>query len=439
MRYEELVARNRAAYEQRKKKERQAALIKYSKYAVMLAVCGTASYIVWNKYEARKERESALAAEEARRIEEAAYRKAEEQRLAAEEAQRKRTEERLAQQRKLEEERWAREKKQAEERLAWERKLEEERLAREKARQEREDERLARVKQREEERLAWERKLEEERLAREKARQEREEKMADDRRRQEEERKASEQSELAAERKRQEKKRVKDSKYQLDFFAAQRDIGGSVLEPLVRKLNNNIDDKDMFNTSSRNARAVALSKISGSIGPVYYSQRITTKKITSTQAIGGFDGHMNGGLVSGTVYGPVTSVKEKVGGYVANVPAGFKKGFENLMSVARRGHSRANAEAGACIFVDAAKGQIGIDDRTALTMFTKAADLGDSDAMYMQAFCLFYGIGRMSNNEKDVREAYRILTKWKSQPGAQSLRDSGWAHRRLKEARQLGY
>ena len=435
MRYEELVAKNRADYEQRKKKERQAALIKYSMYAVMLAVWVAASFIIWNYYEARKKRESALAAEEARRIEEAANRKAEEQRLAAEEAKRKRTEERLAQQRKLEEERWARDKKQAEERIAWERKLEEERLAREKARQEREEERLARARQREEERIAWERKLEEERLARGKARQEREEKMADDRRRQEEERKASEQMKLAAERKRQEKKHIKDSKYQLDFLAAQRDIGGSVLKALVHKLNNNIYDSDMSNTSSRNARAVALSKISGSIGPINYSRRITTK--TSTQAIGGFDGYVGGDVVSGTVYGPVTTIKE--GSYVANVPAGFKKGFENLMSVARRGHSRANAEAGACIFVDAAKGQIGINERTAVTMFTKAADLGDADAMYMQAFCLFYGIGSISRSEKDIREAYRILTKWESQSGAQSLRDCGWAHRRLKEAQQLGY
>lgn len=399
MRNEELVAKNRADYEQRKKKERQAALIKYSMYAVMLAVWVAASFIIWNYYEARKKRESALAAEEARRIEEAANRKAEEQRLAAEEAKRKRTEERLAQQRKLEEERWAREKKQAEERIAWERKLEEERLAREKARQERE------------------------------------EKMADDRRRQEEERKASEQMKLAAERKRQEKKHIKDSKYQLDFLAAQRDIGGSVLKALVHKLNNNIYDSDMSNTSSRNARAVALSKISGSIGPINYSRRITTK--TSTQAIGGFDGYVGGDVVSGTVYGPVTTIKE--GSYVANVPAGFKKGFENLMSVARRGHSRANAEAGACIFVDAAKGQIGINERTAVTMFKKAADLGDADAMYMQAFCLFYGIDSISRSENDIREAYRILTKWESQPGSQTLRDSGWARRRLKEARQLGY
>ena len=466
MRYEELVAKNRAAYEQRKKKERQAALIKYSMYAVMLTVLGAASFIIWNEHKARKERESALAAEEARRIEEVAHHKAEERRLAAEEAARKRAEERLARERKLEEERLAREKQREEERLARERKLEEERLAREK--------------QRKEERLAWERKCEEERMIREKERQERCEKLAVARRRSEEARRATQEEQeakrLSDERKREEerlarddesrrlretqvksrvapkrpsysgkspqtvaKKSSTDDKYQLDFFDAQREMGGSVLEGLVRKLNDNIGDVEMSHTSARNARAVAMSRISGSIGPVEYSRQIKTKKITSTQVIGGFNGYMDGGLVSGTIHGPVTSIKENVGGYVANVPAGFKKGFEKLMTVAYRGHSRANAEAGACIFVDATKGQIGMDERKALTMFAKAADLGDADGMYMQAFCLFYGIGRMSSSKKDVHEAYSILSHWQSLPGSQSLRGSGWAHRRLKEARQLGY
>ncbi len=128
MKYEELVAMNRAARAQRKKKERQAALIKFTVYAVAFAVCGTVSIFAWNKYEAHRKQEAILAAEEARRIEEAAHRKAEEQRLAAEEAALKRAEERLARERKLEEERLAREKQREEERLAWERKCEEERL-----------------------------------------------------------------------------------------------------------------------------------------------------------------------------------------------------------------------------------------------------------------------------------------------------------------------
>ena len=444
MKYEELVAMNRAARAQRKKKERQAALIKFTVYTVAFAVCGTVSIFAWNKYEAHRKQEAILAAEEARRTEEAAHRKAEEQRLAAEEAARKRVEERLARERKLEEERLAREKQREEERLAWERKCEEERLTREKERQEREERLATARRRREEERRAAQQEQEEKRLSDERKREE--ERLARD----EESRRLREthvKSHVAPKQPSYSgkspqtvaKKSPADDKYQLDFFVAQREMGGSVLEGLVRKLNDNIDDVEMSHTSARNARAVAMSRISGSIGPVEYSRQIKTKKITSTQAIGGFDGYMDGGVVSGTVYGPVTSIKEKDGGFVAKVPAGFKKGFEKLMTVARRGHSRANAEAGACIFVDATKGQIGMDERKALTLFSKAADLGDADGMFMEAFCLFYGIGRTSTSKKDIYEAYRILSSWQSQPGAQSLRGSGWVRRRLKEASQLGY
>jgi hypothetical protein len=177
-----------------------------------------------------------------------------------------------------------------------------------------------------------------------------------------------------------------------------------------------------------------MMSIAGAIGPIEYERQIRTTRTISTQAIGGFDGYAGGEVVSGTIYGPVSSIKEKVGGYVAKVPTGFRKAFDQMMSVARRGHSRANAEAGACVFVDAAKGQIGMDERKALALFTKAADLGDADGMYMQAFCLFYGIGK-----KDVHKAYRILLIWREQPASEILRNSGWARCRLDEAQQLGY
>lgn len=225
-----------------------------------------------------------------------------------------------------------------------------------------------------------------------------------------------------------------DKKYAFDFFAARRGMGGSVLEALVRKLNESVTDDKMSHTSARTARATAMMSIAGAIGPIKYERQIRTTRTISTQAIGGFDGYAGGGVVSGTIYGPVSSIKVKVGGYVAKVPTGFRKAFDQMMRVARRGHSRANAEAGACIFVDAAKGQIGMDERKALALFTKAADLGDADGMYMQAFCLFYGIGK-----KDVHKAYRILLIWREQPASEILRNSGWARRRLDEAQQLGY
>lgn len=439
IRYEELVAMNRVAYEQRKKKERQAALIKYSVYTVLFALCCTGSYIVWNKYEARKKRESALAAEEDRRIEEAAYRKAEEQRIATEEAARKRTEKKLALERRLEVERLAREKQREEERLAWERKCEAERLARERERQEREEKLAADRRRKEEERKAAQQAREAKRLLDERKREE--ERLAKDvesRRQQESQKK----SRVIEERRvyvgktpqTVSKQSSVDKKYEFDFFAARRGMGGSVLEALVRKLNGSITDDKMSHTSARTARATAMMSIAGTIGPIEYERQIRTKRTTSTQAIGGFQGYADGEVVSGTVYGPVGSIKEKVGGYVAKVPTGFRKAFDQMMSVARRGHSRANAEAGACIFVDATKGQIGMDERKALAMFTKAADLGDADGMYMQAFCLFYGIGK-----KDVHKAYRILLIWREQVASETLRNSGWARRRLDEAQQLGY
>ncbi len=439
IRYEELVAMNHVAYEQRKKKECQAALIKYSVYVVLLVVCCTGSYIVWNKYESRKKRESALAAEEARRIEEAACRKAEERRKAAEEAARKRIEEKIALERKLDEERLAREKQREEERLAWERKCESERLARERERQEREEKLAADRRRREEERRAVQQAREAKRHLDERKREE--ERLAKDveSRRQ---REAQEKSDAIEKRRRGVGKAPQivsqqssvDKKYAFDFFAARRGMGGSVLEALVRKLNESVTDDKMSHTSARTARATVMMSIAGAIGPIKYERQIRTTRTISTQAIGGFDGYAGGGVVSGTVYGPVSSIKEKVGGYVAKVPTGFRKAFDQMMSVARRGHSRANAEAGACIFVDAAKGQIGMDERKALALFTKAADLGDADGMYMQAFCLFYGIGK-----KDVHKAYRILLIWREQPASEILRNSGWARRRLDEAQQLGY
>lgn len=227
-----------------------------------------------------------------------------------------------------------------------------------------------------------------------------------------------------------------DQKYEMEFLAARRGMGGSVLEALVKKLNGGVEDDEMSHASARTARATALKKIAGAIGPVKYEkQKITTSTISLHARTS--SGCCGGG--SRTVYRPITSKKTTVGGYVATVPNGFRDALDKMMHIARCGHSRANAEAGACIFVDAAKGKIGMDEKKALALFEKAADLGDADGMYMQAFCLFYGIGRTSHGEKDIREAYRILSIWRESPTAELLRKSGWARRRLDEARELGY
>ena len=230
-----------------------------------------------------------------------------------------------------------------------------------------------------------------------------------------------------------------DTKDALDFAAARRDMGGSVLEALVKKLNGGIEDGEMSQASARTARETAMKKIAGTIGPVKYErQKLATGPSflhihTTYKGCGG-----RGGSTT-KVHRPAGSKKTKVGGYVATVPNGFRDAFDKMMRVARCGHPRANAEAGACIFVDAAKGQIGMDEKKALALFEKAADLGDADGMYMQAFCLFYGIGRPNHGEKDIQEAYRILSIWRESPASESLQKRGWARRRLDEAQQLGY
>jgi TPR repeat protein len=227
-----------------------------------------------------------------------------------------------------------------------------------------------------------------------------------------------------------------DQKYELEFLAARRGMGGSVLEALVKKLNGGVEDGEMSQASARTARETAMKKIAGAIGPVKYEKQKITTNTTSLHARTS-SGCCGGG--SRTVFRPLSSKKTKVGGYVATVPNGFRDALDKMIRVARCGHPRANAEVGASIFVDAAKGQIGMDERRALALFEKAAELGDADGMYMQAFCLFYGIGRTSHSEKDILESYRILSIWRESPTAGSLKKSGWAQRRLDEARQLGY
>ena len=228
-------------------------------------------------------------------------------------------------------------------------------------------------------------------------------------------------------------------KSELDFTAAQRDMGGSVLEALVKKLNGGVKDDEMSQTSARTARETAMKKIAGAIGPVKYEKQKLATGPSFLHIHTTYKGCCGRGGSTTRVHRPVNSKKTNVDRYVATVPKGFHDALDKMVRVARCGHPRANAEVGASIFVDAAKGQIGMDERRALALFKEAADLGDADGMYMQAFCLFYGIGRTSRSEKDIQEAYRILSVWSESPTSKSLRKRGWAGRRLEEARRLGY
>lgn len=229
------------------------------------------------------------------------------------------------------------------------------------------------------------------------------------------------------------KNKTASIRYAQKFFNCRSRMGGSVLEPLSSRLNN-INEDAMSSFVPRTARTVAMAAIAGRIGPVNYHRIIRTKTITSMQSVGTFQGFSSGGIVTGDIYAPVSSTKTKVGNYVCDVPNGFKAAFDEMSSIGRRGHARANAEVAACIFVDATKGMIGMDDRKALKLFESAANNGEPEAMFMQAFCLFYGIGAA---KKDVSKAYRVLLDWEKSSDSQSLRNSGWAKRRLSEAHEL--
>ena len=226
----------------------------------------------------------------------------------------------------------------------------------------------------------------------------------------------------------------RNMQYAQEFLNCRSRMGGSVLEPLVSRLND-INEDAMNHAVPRLAREVAMSKIGGSIGPVNYHRIIHTKTITSTQSIGTIQGYSpTTGFVTGDIYAPVSTTKTKVGNYVCDVPNGFKAALDEMSRIGRKGHARAKAEVAACIFVDATKGMIGMDDRKALKLFESAANSGEAEAMFMQAFCLFYGIGV---TKKDVSKAYRVLLDWEKCSASQSLRSSGWAKRRLSEAHEL--
>ena len=436
--YEELVRRNREEKRIRDAALRKAILIKFIAGAFVSAVCAVIAFSVWNRYATKKRYVNERSEIEARQQEEIVRREAEERRIKQEIAAKRRNEERMEQLRKREEER-----------IAWERKREEERMAREL-------EMAEKLRKQEEERFARERKREEERMARELE-------LAEKRRKQEEERVRLEKERIAFQQQLEEERNEKTKKaafearkqmgkaggirppkkntvgeqYNSNFFKARSQMGGSILEPLVQRLND-INDNEIGEAIPRTARIVVMSKISGQIGPVNYHRVIMSRTITSTENIGSFSGYSSsGGFVTGDVYGPVSRTETRAGNYVCDVPNGFKSSLNEMMSIGRKGHSRANAEVGACIFVDAAKGMIGMDERKALKLFEMAANAGDAEAMFMQSFCLFYGIGNPSNRKKNVEKAYRVLLDWERNPGSQSLRNSGWAKRRLYEAHEF--
>ena len=233
---------------------------------------------------------------------------------------------------------------------------------------------------------------------------------------------------------------VQDSK----FFAARAMMGGSVFEPLIRRCND-LRDSDIVERDG-NVKAAILKCLSGRIGPIKYGQSVRTITKTSYGSVGQFEGTTTLGThVTGDIMGTTSSTRTKVGPYNATVPPQFGQAFGDLQKLARRKHAVACAEVGACIFVEATSGWIGMSDRTALEYFKTASEYGVVDAMFMQAFCLYYGIGS-PKNRPDVNQAYTILCQLADELSNDSsvssitrgLIGSGWLARRLSEARQIG-
>lgn len=221
------------------------------------------------------------------------------------------------------------------------------------------------------------------------------------------------------------------------FYAARGAMGGSVLEPLIRKCNN-LSDSDIP-VGMANVKSAIMAQLSGSIGPVYYSQHFRTITTKSYQSVAQFQGYTDwGATFSGDLIAPVSSTRTKAGGWKVNTPSGFKKGFDKMQFLARRQkHARACAEVGACIFVEAIK-EIGMDDRKAIDYFKKAAEYGDCDGMFMYAFCLYCGIGK---SKPDLQMCYDVLMRLKDSMAneaetksvCQGIVNTGWVGRRLSE------
>lgn len=220
------------------------------------------------------------------------------------------------------------------------------------------------------------------------------------------------------------------------FKKIQSAMGGSVLEPLVQKCNDLSDVK--VASGSKNIRREMLQHLSGSIGPVVYSRDMKTRTTYSYGSIGEFEGTTAlGTRVSGDIMGTSVSTRTKVLNYKAKTPNGFREAFDSMTGLARSNYPRACAEVGACIFVDATDGMIGMDERKMLDYFKRAADGGDEDGMFMYAFCLYHGIGR---SKPDLQQAAAVLERLKDSVVNGSSHNStcrkcinhGWLFNRLK-------
>lgn len=222
----------------------------------------------------------------------------------------------------------------------------------------------------------------------------------------------------------------------LKFAKALSDAGGSVLEPLVHKCNN-LRDSDIPK-QTHSVKTGIMVKIAGSIGPIKYRQEVKTKTRWSRGKIGELDGITQYGTpVTVDVIGTRTWTESKTLPYKAEAPKGFKEALAALQSLSRNKHPRASAEVGACIFVEATKGQIGMNERKMRNYFKQAAEGGDEDGMFMYAFCLYHGIGGRVDLPKAYTAIEQLVDSMKNKsPNKSAIRgegNSGWIGRRICE------
>lgn len=181
------------------------------------------------------------------------------------------------------------------------------------------------------------------------------------------------------------------------FEQAMSQLGGSIVVPLVKRIDA-LQDNDIPLADPRLREAV-MRKLEGRIGPLGCKR---TPK----------------------------------GTLLFDTPKAFRKGFDEIHSLARFGHARASAEVGAVAFTDVFGGMLGLDERRCFEFFQKAAKAGDSDAKYMSAFCLYYGIGCKANRKQALKlllaRRDQVLSSGTSSEKSALKSDRSWFARRVK-------
>lgn len=227
----------------------------------------------------------------------------------------------------------------------------------------------------------------------------------------------------------------------LKYYEALSQMGGSVLSPLVSKLNS-LTDVKLAATSGPVVRAKALESISGAMGGIRVQK---LGSCSSNSAPSGytyvnvdFSKEMStmGGKVSG-MSGPVSTKKSRQNGCRLALPPGFLDGFGIMQGMAGRKYADACGEVGACIFLGVTSGQLRDNSSKGTEMFRQAYSQGNLEAGFMYAFSLYYGIGL---KRADKTEAYSVIADLvaKSNADNKKILRGGWMSRRIDEAVSIG-